>query len=59
MKEVVIQGFVLRDIDDDNVVEEIKIDFQKIDGSTVSKTINISAGLSFFQEIFDIIKEEI
>ena len=53
MKQVVIQGFILNSTTENGILDSVKVDFQKEDGTIGKVSINIT---ELFIEIWDKIK---
>ena len=58
MKEIIVQEFIIRDNNDDGVLDEIEIIFEK-NGKGTSKITTDAGVLSFFQKLYDKIKAEL
>ena len=60
-KEFIIQGFIVRDINGDNVIDEIQLDYQRIDnGKTGMVVIPLNTSWqTFMQNAFNAVKDKI
>ena len=60
MAEFIVQGFILKDTNNDGIIEEVHVDYQKVNGKAGTIMIpSDTAVVNFMQKVFNAVKAQL